>query len=61
MLYAFFVANILFSENFPQCGNIFSIVWKNRETFFHCVEKSGPFFHGVENIFPHCGKVMGGG
>ena len=23
---------------FPQCGNIFSIVWKNREIVFHTVE-----------------------
>ena len=30
---------------FPQCGNIFSIVWKNREKVFHCVENLGdPFF-----------------
>jgi len=27
----------------------FSIVWKNRQKFFHCVEKFGPGF-------PHCGK-----
>jgi hypothetical protein len=27
----------------------FSIVWKNRETFFHCVEKSVFFFHSGEN------------
>ena len=23
---------------FPQCGNILSIVWKNPEKVFHCVE-----------------------
>ena len=28
---------------FPQCGNIFSIVWKNRENIFHCVENSACF------------------
>ena len=28
---------------FPQCGNIFSIVWKNREKVFHCVEN--PDYH----------------
>jgi hypothetical protein len=42
------------------CGKTakhFSIVWKNRETFFHCVEKSAVFFHSVENIFPQCGKL----
>jgi hypothetical protein len=29
---------------FPLCGKTakhFSIVWKNGETFFHCVEKTG--------------------
>ena len=26
---------------FPQCGNISSIVWKNREKIFHCVENFG--------------------
>ena len=26
------------TPGFPHCGNIFSIVWKNRENFFHCVE-----------------------
>ena len=25
-------------KSFPQCGNIFSIVWKNREKVFHTVE-----------------------
>ena len=25
-------------EVFPHCGNILSIVWKNREKVFHCVE-----------------------
>ena len=25
--------------SFPQCGNILSIVWKNREKVFHTVEK----------------------
>jgi len=24
--------------SFPQCGNIISIVWKNGEKVFHCVE-----------------------
>jgi hypothetical protein len=29
-------------ENFfPHCGNLFSIVWKNRSNLFHCVEKPG--------------------
>lgn len=28
------------ANSFPRCGNIISIVWKNREMFFHCVEKS---------------------
>jgi len=40
---------------FPLCGKngqSFSIVWKNPENFFHCVEKMGLFFHSVENIFP---------
>ena len=23
---------------FPQCGNLFSIVWKNPQNIFHCVE-----------------------
>jgi phosphoglycolate phosphatase len=32
------------------------MVWKNRETFFHGVEKSALFFHSVENFFPHRGK-----
>jgi len=35
-------------------------VWKIRENFFHCVEKSGLFFHGVENFFPRCGKTRRG-
>jgi hypothetical protein len=26
-------------ESFPHCGKLFSIVWKNPENFFHCVEK----------------------
>ena len=26
------------SDRFPHCGNIFSIVWKNREKVFHTVE-----------------------
>ena len=38
--------------SFPQCGQILSIVWKNPENFFHCVEKMGLFFPSVENIFP---------
>ena len=29
----------------------FSIVWKNRRKFFHCVEKSAP-------VFPQCGKLF---
>jgi hypothetical protein len=33
-------------------------VWKNPETFFHCVEKSAHFFHGVENFFPQYGKLF---
>ncbi len=27
------------------------MVWKNRENFFHCVEKNGRFFHSVETFF----------
>ncbi len=42
--------------SFPHYGNMFSIVWKISETFFHCVEKSfphcGKFFHTVENFSP---------
>ena len=26
------------TAGFPHRGNFFSIVWKNRENFFHCVE-----------------------
>jgi hypothetical protein len=26
-------------KGFPHCGKLFSMVWKNREIFFHCVEK----------------------
>jgi hypothetical protein len=37
--------------SFPHRGNIFSIVWKNAEIFFHCVEKPG-------QIFPQCGKLF---
>ena len=36
---------------------LFSIVWKNGENIFHCVEKSGCFFHSVETFFPLCGKI----
>ena len=36
--------------SFPHCGNIFSIVWKNGEKFFHCVEKS-------PKLFPLRGKL----
>jgi hypothetical protein len=25
-------------DGFPHCGKMFSIVWKNPEKFFHCVE-----------------------
>ena len=42
---------------FPQCGKSFSIAWKNRGKFFHCVEKTGLFFHGVEKVFPLRGKT----
>ena len=37
-------------QSFPHCGNILSIVWKNPENFFHCVEKTA-------NVFPLCGKI----
>ena len=37
--------------SFPRCGNIFSIVWKNAENFFHCVEKTAL-------VFPRCGKLF---
>jgi hypothetical protein len=29
----------------------FSIVWKIRENFFHCVEKQGRIFHSMETFF----------
>ncbi|HOU21569.1 MAG TPA: hypothetical protein PKX16_05035, partial [Kiritimatiellia bacterium] len=38
------------NPSFPHCGNIFSIVWKNPENFFHCVEKTA-------KVFPLCGKI----
>jgi hypothetical protein len=34
-----------FSQDRKSC----SIVWKNREIFFHCVEKTANYFHGVEH------------
>ena len=42
---------------FPHRGKSFSIVWKNPEKFFHCVEKLASFFHSVETFFPLCGKI----
>ena len=36
--------------SFPHRGNILSIVWKNVEKFFHCVEKS-------LKVFPLRGKI----
>ncbi len=33
--------------DFPQCGKIFSIVWKNGENFFHTVENFSGRHHGV--------------
>ena len=47
-------------KSFPRRGNFFSIAWKKREKFFHCVEKPGRFFHSVENFFPRCGKLLCG-
>ena len=47
--------------SFPHCGNIFSIVWKNPENFFHCVEKSLKVFplRGKNGpVFPQCGKYF---
>jgi hypothetical protein len=49
-------ARELAARDFPHRGNIFSIVWKNPETFFHCVENPADFFHRVENFFPQYGK-----
>jgi hypothetical protein len=46
------------ADPFPRRGKHFSIVWKTRETFFHCVENMGLFFHSVENSFPRCGKLL---
>ena len=40
---------------FPLYGKIaktFSIVWKNRQNFFHFVEKPASLFHSVETFFP---------
>ena len=42
----------------PPCGNIFSMAWKNREKFFHGVEKSAAFFHRVENFFSTAWKTL---
>jgi len=49
---------------FPLCGKIpktFSIVWKKRQKFFHCVEKSlkvFPFRGKNGPVFPQCGKYF---
>ena len=48
-------------RRFPHCGNILSIVWKNGEKFFHCVEKSPKLFPlcGKNGpFFPQCGKYF---
>ena len=48
------------NPSFPHCGNIFSIAWKNRQKFFHCVEKSLKVFplRGKNGpVFPQCGNI----
>jgi len=49
---------------FPLCGKIpktFSIVWKKRQKFFHCMEKTLKVFplRGKNGpVFPQCGKYF---
>jgi hypothetical protein len=53
--------SLLPPSSFPQYGKLFrdfSTLWKN---IFHTVEKTGHFFHTMENvlaIFPHNGKTF---
>ena len=43
---------------FPQRGKLFSIAWKNAETFFHCVEKPALFFPQRGKLFSTAWKTL---
>jgi hypothetical protein len=47
-------------ESFPQCGKLFSTVWKNPGKLFHGVEKPGPFFPQRGKLFSMVWKIMMG-
>jgi hypothetical protein len=47
-------------ESFPQCGKNFSTVWKKWPFFSTQWKKFSRFFHTMEKMFPHCGKLACG-
>ena len=44
--------------SFPQCGKLFSTVWKSWAVFSIEWKILRNFFHTVETIFPWCGKTV---
>jgi phosphocarrier protein HPr len=45
------------SGRFPQCGKLFSTVWKNPVKFSTVWKKTAEIFHTMENFFPQYGKI----
>jgi hypothetical protein len=42
---------------FPHNGNIVSTLWKKEAYFSTQWKNISPFFHTMERICPHCGKL----